>query len=452
MTAPIDHSELHRTAKYFMDSGRAETHEDAMSLLRGFGLVVQLGAEVAFSALHQDALLTLVNLTRRTLLSGIHVCGIAAGAPCLSRLSKAKTLVEAVTELGGMIENAPRSDWPQALIGSVATDVRPAWRLTWEGWRGGVVPANHTAKLDESRAIELAPLLSAAICAAEVFAYHAQDHLFAGRRAHGLSLWRPGQDWLSADPAEPSLTYLPSRLWLIGLGNLGQAIAWALAALPYSNLQKPVLILQDFDPIAASNESTSLLASHQDVGRRKARVVAEWLDARGFETFIEERRFGTWTRRSPDEPGVALCGVDNAFGRMALEDAGFDLIVEAGLGGGPAAFRSIALHTFPATRTAKEIWSRQVADNTEAPEDMPAYQRLKSAGMDSCGLAQLASRTVAVPFVGLTAACLAISELLRRLHGGSALEFVAGSLLSLDDLETGSIKAEAYASGHILRG
>ncbi len=35
---------------------------------------------------------------------------------------------------------------------------------------------------------------------------------------------------------------------------------------------------------------------------------------------------------------------------------------------------------------------------------MPAYKALESGGMDKCGLAQLTSRTVAVPFVGLIAA------------------------------------------------
>ena len=36
MTALIDHTRLHRTAKYFMDNGRAATHDDAMGILRGF--------------------------------------------------------------------------------------------------------------------------------------------------------------------------------------------------------------------------------------------------------------------------------------------------------------------------------------------------------------------------------------------------------------------------------
>jgi NAD-dependent dihydropyrimidine dehydrogenase PreA subunit len=57
----------------------------------------------------------------------------------------------------------------------------------------------------------------------------------------------------------------------------------------------------------------------------KGRIVAEWLEARGFDTFLEERRFGAWTRRAEDEPSVALCGVENALARTALEKPGFGL-------------------------------------------------------------------------------------------------------------------------------
>jgi hypothetical protein len=61
----------------------------------------------------------------------------------------------------------------------------------------------------------------------------------------------------------------------------------------------------------------------------KGRIVAEWLEARGFDTFLEERRFGAWTRRAEDEPSVALCGVENALARTALEKPGFGLVVES---------------------------------------------------------------------------------------------------------------------------
>jgi hypothetical protein len=178
-------------------------------------------------------------------------------------------------------------------------------------------------------------------------------------------------------------------------------------------------------------------------------VVGDWLEARGFDTFLNERRFGPWTRRGGDEPGAALCGVDNALARAALDEAGFDLVVEAGLGAGPQAFRSISMHTFPASRSAAEIWSRQVSLAADNYEDRPAYRALKAVGMDACGLAQLASRTVGVPFVGLIAGCLVISELLRRLNGGIALEFASGSAVTLEDFECGFLEIRPYVAGHV---
>jgi hypothetical protein len=212
------------------------------------------------------------------------------------------------------------------------------------------------------------------------------------------------------------------------------------------------MVLQDFDKIAASNDSTSILSFIKDIRRKKTRVVAEWLEARGFDVHLEERKFGKWTRRTEEEPGVALCGVDNANARAELEKAGFGLIVEAGLGAGPQGFRNISMHTFPASRSAEDIWSKQVGMHSENFEDMPAYEALKRSGMDRCGLTQLALRTVGVPFVGLIAACLVISELLRRLNGGIALELASVSAMAMEDIEAVAMQASVYEFGHLAVG
>jgi len=315
--------------------------------------------------------------------------------------------------------------------------------------RGGAIPLREDRRLPERDAVSLVPALASAAYAAEVFAYHAGDHPMAGRRALGLSLWNPGAEWLVDDPTECAPLFLPSQLWIIGLGNLGQAIVWLPASLPYRAKDRLELLLNDFDTITISNQSTSLLSHEKDSGRTKARVVADWLEARGFSTLLEQRPFGAWIALAPDEPGVALCGVDNAPARAALEKAGFGLVVEAGLGAGPQAFRSISLHTFPATRSAEEIWSRQVGQADGSPEDMPAYKALKDKGMDSCGLAQLASRTVAVPFVSVIAGCLVVAEILRRLNGGRAFELVSGSVAALEDVETLSITSSTHSYGHV---
>jgi hypothetical protein len=446
----VDHTTLHRAAKYFMDSGKAATHDAAMDMLERFGLTIHAGAEIACSADHQTALLTLINAARRTLLGGVEVAGLQ-DAPSLTPLTPGRTLRGAVQELGGRVVTQARPDWPSAVVGNadVASAAAPCWRITWDGWRGGVVPVRHGGRLSEARAVPLAPVLAAAVCAGEVFAYHSGDHPLAGRRAAGLSLWRPGADWAAADQTEPPLAYLPSKLWLIGLGNLGQAFAWLLACLPYKDRAQVQLLLQDFDRLAPSNDSTSLLSFLSNVGQRKTRVVAAWLEERGFETFLDERRFGPWIKRDSAEPNVVLCGVDNALARAALDKPGFDLVVEAGLGAGPQAFRSFSMHSFPASRTAEELWSRQVAAEEESFEDRAAYKALRQGGMDECGLAQLASRTVGVPFVGLIAAAVAVSELLRRLHGAPALELVSGSAVALDGVESVAFPAPPFPGAYV---
>lgn len=446
----IDHTSLHRAAKYFMDSGQAETVDAAMELLRGFGLTIHLGEEIAHSADHQTALLTLVNTARRTLLGGIEVVGLP-DVTCVTPLAPNQSLRTAVRELGGRFVHQPRSGWPAVVIGiaEVATEGMPCWRLTWDGWRGGVIPARDGMHLSDANGSGIAPALAAGICAAEAFAFHAGDNAMAGRRTAGLSLWSPGRDWLMPDPTEPVIAYLPSRLWLIGLGNLGQAFAWLLASLPYDHPGQVQLVLQDFDRIAESNDSTSVLSRLADINHRKTRVVAEWLEARGFETFLEERQFGPWTQRTSDEPGVALCGIDNPNGRAVLEKAGFGLIVEAGLGAGPQEFQCISMHTFPSSRTAESIWSKHIGRKVDNVENKPAYQALKEKGMDGCGLAQLASRTVGVPFVGMIAACLAVSELLRRLNAGTPAEIISTSAAALDTVEMVTMQAPPYAFGHV---
>ncbi len=432
-----------------MDDGRAASPDEAMGMLRNFGLNVCVGAEIRESRDHQVALLTLVNAARRTLLGGIRVIG-PQDAPLLVSVVKADNLASAVHQLGGAWTAEPAADWPSAIIGTVAADPSPvpAWQLTWDIWRGGVTPARDRVRLPESGGGGLAPVLAASICAAEAFAYHAADHVLAGKRSAGLSLWRPTQDWLSNASEGPSITFLPSDLWLIGLGNLGQAYLWLLGCLNYHNPNDLMLMLQDTDRLAPSNDSTSMLTQDYLIGEFKTRALAEWCELRGFRCALEERLFGAWSRRAPHEPTVALCGVDNAHARASLENAGFGLVIETGLGAGPQSFKNLSLHAFPSSLNAARLWGTVSAPDTPDVLFRPAYATSQHSHLDECGLTQLASRTVGVPFVGLISGCFATAELLRRLHGGDALELVALSTVALEDIEISTTRATTYGFGY----
>lgn len=66
-------------------------------------------------------------------------------------------------------------------------------------------------------------------------------------------------------------------------------------------------------------------------------------------------------------------------------------------------------------------------------EDRPAYAKLLTDGvLDRCGMTLLAGKAVGAPFVGSIAAALALSEVLRLLHGGTAHQLIDIDLLSLD--------------------
>jgi hypothetical protein len=201
------------------------------------------------------------------------------------------------------------------------------------------------------------------------------------------------------------------------LGHLGQAYLWALGLLPYGDHADVELTLQDVDEITPATESTSILSDSTMVGQKKTRVMAAWAERRGFSTRICERLFDDAFKRHDTEPCVALCGLDNALGRRALDKVGFELIVEAGLGRGYRDFRTMRLHVLPGRRSASEIWPD--LEIIEDLSDRSAYVHLREDGvLDQCGTTLLAGKAVGAPFVGAVAACLAIAQILRHLHGG----------------------------------
>ena len=202
--------------------------------------------------------------------------------------------------------------------------------------------------------------------------------------------------------------------------------------LPYRQDSGLSLVLQDVDRVTPSTESTGVLSDQTMVGQLKTRAMAAWAEKRGFSTRIYERLFDGSFQRHPDEPAVALCGIDNGLGRRALDQVGFEFVVEAGLGRGHQDFRSIRLHTLPGSRPATELWKGTDRDAVEDVAGRAAYRDLAAKGqLDRCGVTVLAGKAVGAPFVGAVAACLALSETLRLLHGGTLHKVIEMDLQSV---------------------
>jgi hypothetical protein len=425
---------LHRTAKLFMDTGEAISEEEAVSKLEGFRLSIEVGLDIATSSTRQAILLTSVNTARRCFLGGVYVYG-DINVDLLVPWKKCKTLQEAVIDLKGYIGDETAPSFPQIVIGNAQeTRIAPGFSIqaTFDGWSGGVIPSADKQRLAECSEFVPAGVLAGALAVSEAF-QHVCGYVLAGRRDVGLSLWNPdvGKSWMNQETG-PEIKSLPNNLWVIGLGHLGQAFLWTLGLLPYENPEELHLIMHDHDIIGTANDSTSPLTFPELIGMKKTRAMADWCEERGFRTSLLERRFNQNYRLMEDDPRVALCGVDNEHTRAVLEKIGFQYIIEAGLGKGTREYLSFQVHSFPSQQKAADVWNEKpfkgIKDNLT---EKPAYSNLTKKGLDACGIAMLADRSVGASFVGSAVASLVISDLLRLIHGGNRYALIDGTLASL---------------------
>lgn len=435
MDATVLGDRFNRVAKILVDDGEATTIAAAERLLKRYSATIEVGPDVAGSTTLQAAVLTSVNAGRRCLLGGVHLTG-DLDVELLMPWRGCKTLREAVEDLRGRVVPATVPGAPRVIVGDVGEgqgNREIAVRATFEGWSGGVVPLGDGKRLPEHQEFVPAGVLAGSLAISEVF-QSLRGSVLAGRREVGLSLWRPEESaaWLSGAEPGPALERLPSRLWIIGLGHLGQAFLWTVGLLPYADPRKLELVLQDHDTLVEANDSTSLLTTPELVGQKKARAMARWCEEPGFRTTITERLFAADFKVKGDEPPVALCGVDNALARADLEGPGFSHVIEAGLGRGTREYLDFQVHTFPARKSAKERWGGAVREQlTDGLLVRPAYEELAAEGLDECGLATLAGRTVGAPFVGAVTSAVVVAELLRVVLGDHRYDSIDGTLRSL---------------------
>jgi hypothetical protein len=422
----LSRDELHRTLKLELDEGRAQSVEQAEQLVRTYRLQIRVGADVRRSPSRQAALLTAINAGARAFLGGVHVTGDLEW-PISAGWSTGLAAREAIEHLGGTVVEDVSDCHPTVVIGEVDEAAGSVvMQATWEGWAGGVVPLG-SPRLSERVENALSGIVAGAVAVSEAFG-HVRGAVTAGRQPAGISLWRPDQPWLDSDAAGPALRYLPTRLWLGGLGHLGQAYLWAIGFLPYRVPRDVLLMLQDYDHVVAANRSTGLLVRHgTPSGLLKTRIAAAAMEALGFSTRIVERAFDETTRPGPGEPTWVLAGFDNRAARACL--GAFDLAVDVGLGSVADDFLGVHVHTFPAAGHPADVF---VAAPPRAEAAKPAAWAV-AAAKDRCGVLELQGAAVGAAFVGAFAGAFGVAEVLRGLAGAPVTAVGAVSLNALDD-------------------
>jgi hypothetical protein len=189
--------------------------------------------------------------------------------------------------------------------------------------------------------------------------------------------------------------------------------------------------LQDTDNAVEANHSTGLLTPPTPALVRKTRLVAARLDELGFDTALIERRLDPRMRTTDGDVHVALLGVDNLPTRRLISSVGWPLAIDVGLGVGPSDFDALLLHRFPGARDSAAMagWSGPSIASTVVPKT-PAFDDL--GRRDPCGVVQVAGTAVGAAFVGVIAACVAVTEAVREVMGQPGYDVINLHLRTAD--------------------
>ena len=402
----IPHLKRSRITKTLTDRANSMDYEAAETRLRSVRLAIVLSAKAGVTAAGQAAMLTAVATGMKCFERVALV--VEGDLPLLYQVPLGVSVESVARILGAQISRTLPSDVSHVVL--VGEGMRPsvfAVRCWWDLWRAGSLPLWDDRACGDS-ANPLAGILAGALAIREVFA-HAIDTPRAGTRAALSSLWEP---WERPEQAAlgPREFYIPQKLWLIGLGHLGQGFLWSIGLLPTHG---SLIVLQDDQMAGPENEATGLITSAENVGQRKTRIAKRWLEAKGWSTALIERRHHGDIMVEVDDPPIVITGLDDPEPRLKIARSGYEYMLDAGVGHGPTDFEAMQIRVMRKGDDPSLLWANPpIPKKIDDVLRLDAYKEL-AVREGRCGTFTLAQASVAVPFVGAAAGALVIAQAIR---------------------------------------
>ena len=314
-------SETSRIRAALVNSGRYSFAEAEEKIIDS-RLHLHIGAAAAHTPAGQSAFLTAV-LTGARCFGEVTFDGHVD--ECLVRQLpiSAATLAEAATFFGA--RKAKWSAHSRAVFVGSSQESAGDWSVQtfWNGWIAGIAPSRNQIDIGRSDC-DLAGIASGALAVGQAFLAEQGDRR-AGRRVQSLSLWSPElrEDCMRESGPLLGQVYLPTRLWLVGLGNLGQAYLWSLTMLNYPDPEDVLIFLQDDQKIGKENWGTSVLVQRGRYNILKTRVAKNGQPA---VVFRSGESTAGWMKISCDRmpnqasrwPGLTVCPFADYLGIEVL--------------------------------------------------------------------------------------------------------------------------------------
>jgi len=220
---------------------------------------------------------------------------------------------------------------------------------------------------------------------------------------------------LSFDPMVPG-PFPADGIAFLGLGQLGQAYLALLFFLARKANCRPFVFLLDKDRFEPANESTQILleAGKPWCGVGKAGYLETVVRGWGWEAKSSSTELDWSFRRSKEFPSLAFLGFDNFEARRIAMNAGFDWVVEGGIGTSLAKPR-VTWHSLPAKRELGQLLFSDV-EKRQQFIDKEYFETLRRIP-GQCGWFSFKKVEASAPAMGLAAAGYVWAEAKSALGG-----------------------------------
>lgn len=232
-----------------------------------------------------------------------------------------------------------------------------------------------------------------------------------------------------------NLSYDPHRLaracealegfTTVGVGQVGQAMLALMFFLHGGQLRGRRIALVDDDQFQDENGRTQLLLAENGdwVGKDKTTYLAPILSGWGADVEpFREKIHWSW-RRAAAHPGLALLGLHDLEGRRMACAAGFERILEAGVGTNLLRPR-ITWHSLPGEPSlGRQLFPDSQSPGNRSDELVGGWVDELKGTPGSCGWVEFMGISATAPCLGAAAAGLALAEL------GAADPVVSGSAM-----------------------
>lgn len=400
--------------------------EEAEKLLFESHICLEASDEIKTSYSLQVAFLSCFNAGNRIFKGGV-ICNIPDDIPNLSNLN-GDTFNEVLSNLFPFSEGHKLNDSTQKILfGKHPTSVNEI-ELICSGWQGGINIFNSDINSLKNNHTDVCFGACLASSYALFWVFNKTFSMIENldKESFGYSLWTNSSeyDWIENIHEGPSNISLPSNIWTVGLGHLGQAYVWILANQKLN--QGIEILLQDFDTLGKENLGSQLLSYDSQIGLNKTRICADFLTKVGINSKIIEKPFNEFDQQdlALKQFKVLLTGLDNIDARRGINPYRFQVCMDGATNGKLINFDSFTFRNLNLLdKSPKEIWIKEEGIKQEIFHEN-LYKMVEEKG--GCGI--LTNVGISTPFVGLFGASIIVSELAKNVIDDNKLITFSGKM------------------------